>query len=91
MQTPKRAANLVDTVHVGFKRPRGDKKTVHAVLDGRGLVGKIAAHGIEGDENLSRIESVVAGVLVFRLHRADNHVRNAVHPYGLAHRIALGE
>src|SRR2546430_10025477 len=47
-----------------------------SVLDGRGLVGKIAAHGIEGDENLSRIESVVAGVLVFRLHRADNHVRN---------------
>ena len=61
------------------------------MLHGWGLVRKIAPHGIEGNKHFASVEPVVAGVLVFWFHHTDDRVRNAIHPNGLAHRIALGE
>ena len=91
VQAAKRAANLVDAIQVCFERPGGNEQAVHAVLYRRRLVWEVAAHGIEGNENFSGVETVVTRVLLLGLHDANDHVRNAVHPDRLAHGLPLGE
>src|SRR5208283_2036333 len=63
----------------------------YGMLHRRRLVWKIAFHGIERDENLADIHAVVAGVLIFRLHDADDRVRYAIQLDGLPQGFALGE
>ena len=91
MQTAERVADLLHAIGMRFQRPGCNEEPVHAVLDGRRLVGEIAAHGVEGEENLSHIRTVVTGILVLGLHDADDGVRNAIHPNRLAKSFAIRE
>ncbi len=60
VQAAERAANLPDAILVCFQIPRRDEQAINGMLDSGRLVGKITAHGIEGDENFARVEAVVA-------------------------------
>ena len=91
MQAAKRAANLLHTVRMRLQRPGRHEQAVHAVLDRRRLVRKIAAHGIEGDENLADIGAVVAGILFLRLHHSNDGIGSAVQRDRLAKGFTVGK
>ncbi len=91
MEAAERSPNLVDAVGMCFERPGRNQQAVDAVLGRRRLIGKIALHGVEGEINLTRVEAIVVGVLVFRLHDTDDGIRNAVHPNDLAQSFAISE
>src|SRR5262249_41293124 len=55
------------------------------------LIGEVATHSGEWDEDFVDIPTVIARVLLLLLHDADNGVGNVVEVDGLINRTALGE
>src|SRR6266478_623615 len=85
------AAKLAHAIFVSVDRPRSDKQVVNGVFDSRRFVGKIAAHGVEGNKDFSSVEAIVTGVLFFGFHHTDDGIRNAIHPDGLTEGFAFGK
>src|SRR5258706_8301854 len=61
------------------------------MFDGGRLVGKIAAHSVEGNKDFSSVEAIVTGILFFGFHYANDGIRNAIHPNGLTEGFAFSE
>ena len=72
-------------------RLRRDQQLIERRVRARRLVGKIAAHGGERQEDFVHVPAVVAGVLLLFRHHADDGVRKIVQIDRVADRIASGK